>query len=77
MTAQLLYGQNLRLNLQWDNNGNRAQKQNILKKALSGCPSANVRPLFNSNMTKVSVLKWSHNCTRAIRSGVFLHSQKC
>ena len=30
-----------------------------------------MRPLFNSNMTKVSVLKWSHNWTRTIRSGVF------
>ena len=45
-------------------------KQNILKTALSDYPSANVRPLFNSNMTKVSVLKWSQNCTRTIRSGV-------
>ena len=47
-----------------------AQKQNILKNALSDCPSANVRPLFNSNMTKVSVLNWSQNCNSTIRSGV-------
>ena len=31
-----------------------AQKQNILKNSLSDYPSANVRPLFNNNMTKVS-----------------------
>ena len=29
-----------------------------------------MRPLFNSNMTKVSVIKWYQNCTRTIRSGV-------
>ena len=39
------------------------------KKALSGDPSANLRPLFNSNMTKLSVIKWSQNYTRTIRSG--------
>ena len=42
----------------------------IIKKALSDGPSVNMRPLFNSNMTKVSVLKWSQNCTRTIRIGV-------
>ena len=47
-----------------------AQKQNILERALSDGPSVNLKPLFNSNMTKVSVIKWSKNCTRAIRSGV-------
>ena len=40
------------------------------QKALSYVPSVNLRPLFNSNMTKVSVIKWSQNCTRTIRSGV-------
>ena len=35
------------------------------------CSSVNLRPLFNSNMTKVSVLKWSQNWPRTIRSGVF------
>ena len=48
-----------------------AQKQNILEKALSDGPSVNLRPLFNSNMTKVSVIKLSQNCTRTIRSSVF------
>ena len=43
---------------------------NIIERALSDGPSANVRPLFNSNMTKVSVIKWSQNCTRTIKSGV-------
>ena len=33
-------------------------------------PSVNLRPLFNSNMTKIFVIKWSQNCTRTIRSGV-------
>ena len=53
-----------------DYNSKCAQKQNILKKALFDCPRANVTPLFNSNMTKVSVLNWSQICTRTIRSGV-------
>ena len=50
--------------------GNAPQKQNILEKALSDGPCVNLRPLLNSNRTKVSVLKWSHNCTRTIRNGV-------
>ena len=33
-------------------------------------PSVNLRQLFNSNITKVSVIKWSQNCTRTIRHGV-------
>ena len=41
--------------------GNAPKKQNILEKALSDGPSANLRPLFNSKVTKVSVLKWSQN----------------
>ena len=45
-------------------------KTKILKKALSDGFSVNVRPLFNSNITKVSVIKWSQHCTRTIRSGV-------
>ena len=40
------------------------------QKALSDGPSVNLRPLFNSNMTKVYVIKWSQNCTRTIRMGV-------
>ena len=51
--------------------GNAHKKQNILDKALSDGPSVNLKPLYNSNMTKVSVLKWSQNCTRTIRNGVF------
>ena len=37
-------------------------------KPLSDDPRTNLRPLFNSNMIKSSVIKWSQNCT--IRSGV-------
>ena len=37
-------------------------------KALSDDPSTNMIPLFNSNMIKSSVIKWSWNCS--IRSGV-------
>ena len=46
-------------------------KQNILEKALSDGLSAILRPLFNSNVAKVSVIKWSQNFTWAYRSGVF------
>ena len=34
---------------------------NILEKTISDGPSAYLRPLFNSNMTRVSVIKWSEN----------------
>ena len=54
-----------------DYNRKRAQKRNIHEKTISDGPSANLRPLFNSNVTKVSVIKWSHNWTRTLRSGVF------
>ena len=50
--------------------GNAPQNQNILEKALSDGPNANVRQVFDSNMTKVSFIKWSQNCIRAIRSVV-------
>ena len=33
-------------------------KYYFIEKALYDGPSANLRPLFYSNMTKVSVLKW-------------------
>ena len=66
MIALLLHGLYLRLNLQKE----MRPKQNILKKALSDGPSLNLRPLFNSTMTQVSVIKWSQNCTRTIKSGV-------
>ena len=68
MVAQLLHGLNLRFNLNRDYNGKRAQKQNILEKTISDGPSANLRPLFNSNVTKVSVLKWSQNWPSTIRA---------
>ena len=54
-----------------DYNGKQAKKQNVLEKNISDGPSANLSPLFNSNVTKVSVRKWSHICTRNIRSDVF------
>jgi hypothetical protein len=50
---------------------------NILKcteypsKTISDSPSANPRPLFNNNVTKVYVMKWSQKWSRAIRIGVF------
>ena len=46
------------------------KKQNILEKERFDGPSVNLRPLFNSNMTKVYVIKWSQNCTRTIRNDV-------
>ena len=53
-----------------DYNRKKGQQLNILEKTILDGPSANLRPLFNSNMTKVSVIQWSQNCTRTIRSGV-------
>ena len=53
-----------------DYNRKYAQKLNILEKALSDGPIANVRPCFNSNMTKISVIKGSQNCSTTIRSVV-------
>ena len=38
--------------------GNRAHKK-YAQKTLSGGPSANLRPLLNSNMAKVYIEKWS------------------
>ena len=51
--AQLLHGLTLRLNLQWVYNRKRAQKQNTLEKNIYDDPSANLRPLFNINATKI------------------------
>ena len=42
-----------------DFNGKWTYKLNILKKALSDGLSANLRPLYNSNVAKVSIVKWS------------------
>ena len=56
MIVSLLNGLNLQLNLQWDYNRKQSPKQNILEKNISHGPSANLKPLFNSNVAKVSVL---------------------
>ena len=53
-----------------DFNGKRAKKHNILKKALSDGPSANLRPLYNSNVAKVSIVKWSQILISAVGSRV-------
>ena len=45
-----------------------APKHNILEKNISDGPSANLRPLFNSNVTKVSVIMWTQNWTRTLRN---------
>ena len=66
--AQLIYGLNLKWIYNRDYNGKCAQEQKILKKALSHGPSASVRPLLNSNVTKVNIIKWFQSCTRTIRS---------
>ena len=44
-----------------DYNGKRAKKHNIPEKAVSDGPSAFLRPLYNSNMAKVSIIKLSQN----------------
>ena len=54
-----------------DFNGKRAKKHNILKKALSDGPSANLRPLYNSNVAKVSIVKWSQILISTVRSSIF------
>ena len=50
---------------------NKPKNRISLKKNISDGPSATLKLLFNSNVTKVYVIKWSQNYTRAIRSGVF------
>ena len=45
-------------------------EKNIRTQALSDGPSANLGPLFNSNMTKVYFINCSQKCTTTIRSGV-------
>ena len=40
-------------------------------KPISDSPSANLEPLFNSNVTKLSAIKWSQNWSGTIKSGVF------
>ena len=39
-------------------NGKQASKKNILKLALYDGPSENLRPLYNSNVAKVYIVKW-------------------
>ena len=46
-------------------------KKKIFSKALSVGSSTNMRPLYNSNMAKVSVVKWSQNMNFVTRSSVF------
>ena len=40
---------------------NGCVEKNISKKALYDGILANLRPLYNSNMPKVSIVKWSQN----------------
>ena len=54
-----------------DFNGKQDKKHNILKKALSDGPSANLRPLYNSNVAKVSIVKWSQILISTVRSSIF------
>ena len=42
-----------------DFNGKWGLKVNILKKTLSDGPSADLRPLYNCNVAKVSIIMWS------------------
>ena len=51
-------------------NGKQAPKNNILKKALSDGPSENLRPLYNSNVAKVSIVKWSQILILAVGSSI-------
>ena len=55
----------------WLYDGLQANKQKILKKAPSDGPSAILRPLFNSNLKRVYIIKWSQNLIQAHRSSVF------
>ena len=38
-----------------------SQKHNMLRKVLSDSPGAVMRPLYNSIVAKVSIVKWSQN----------------
>ena len=51
--------------------GNEPKNRISFKKNISNGPSANLRPVFISNVTKVYVKKWSQKSSRTIRSGVF------
>ena len=53
-------------------NGKQAPPpKNILRKVLSNGPSENLRPLYHSNVTKVSIIKWFQNLIWAYRFSVF------
>ena len=41
--------------------GNEPKNRTSLNKSIYDGPSVNLRPLFNSNLTKVYVIKWSQN----------------
>ena len=69
--AQRLYGLNLRLNLHRITKETSPKTEYPWKKNIFYSSSGNLRPLFNSYMTKVYVIKWSQNWTRTIRGGVF------
>ena len=43
-------------------------KKNISKKALSIGILANLRPLFNSNMAQVPIVKWSEKCIFVVQA---------
>ena len=47
------------LKLQWDFQWETSLKKNIPIQVLSDGPSANLRPLYNSNMAKVGIVMWS------------------
>ena len=49
----------------------------MLRKALLEGPRAILRPLYNSNKAKVSIIKSSHNLIRAYGSGVFGIPKNC
>ena len=49
--------------------GNKPKK-NIHKKTLVDGPSANLRPLYNSNVAKVSIVMWSQILISTARSTV-------
>ena len=51
--------------------GNKPPPKNILRKVLSNGPSENLRPLYNSNVAKVSIVKWSQILISTVRSSIF------
>ena len=51
--------------------GNKSTTKNVLKKALSDDPSLDLKPLYNSNVTKVSVVKLSQIKISTVRSPIF------